>query len=272
MKQLTKAIAVAGATAAIVAPSLATSAPAFAAARDGHCNKGEFCYYFNSNQKGSVSDFKGSVSNYGTHQPTCYEFKGKGRGRHKCIKNHAASVWNRSGKKVRVYYNTGYQGPYQTIPAHSKRNLRPKLKNDNASHRFLGRHGGMRDDYPYKGQSSGVDPWNFYKGQCTSFVAWRLNSRHHIHFTNHYKGQHFGNANTWDNAARRAKGVSVSGTPHVGDVAQSNAGTYGHVAWVAKVHKNGTVTVEEYNYAHPNHYGTRRVSKGSFNYIHFPRN
>ncbi len=134
------------ATSVVLAGTVATAPQASAAGRDGHCNKGEFCYYFNSNQKGSVSDFKGSVSNYGTHQPTCYEFKGKGRGRHKCIKNHAASVWNRSGKKVRVYYNTGYQGPYQTIPAHSKRNLRPKLKNDNASHRFLGGLGSCHTD------------------------------------------------------------------------------------------------------------------------------
>ena len=61
---------------------------------------------------------------------------------------------------------------------------------------------GMKDDYPYRGATSGVDPWHFYKGQCTSFVAWRLNNRNHIKFTNAYKGQGFHNANTWDNAAR----------------------------------------------------------------------
>lgn len=270
MKQLSKVLAVAGASAAIVVPSLGTSAPAFAASRDGHCNKGEFCYYYNSNEQGSVSDFTGSVSNYGTTQPTCYEFKGAGNGKGRCIKNDAASVWNRSGRTVRVYYNSFYKGAHQDIPPHTKRNLNPTLKNDNASHRFLRSSGGMVDDYPYRGATSGVDPWYFYKGQCTSFVAWRLNSRHHIPFTNHYRGHHFGNANTWDDAARAA-GIRVNSTPHVGDVAQSNAGSYGHVAWVAKVHSDGTVTVEEYNYAHPDHYGIRRVSKGSFNYIHFPR-
>lgn len=127
----------------------------------------------------------------------------------------------------------------------------------------------MKDDYPYRGQTSGVDPWHFYKGQCTSFVAWRLNSRNHIKFTNGYKGQHFGNANSWDNAARAA-GISVTSTPRVGDVAQSNAGSYGHVAVVAKVNAS-TVVVEEYNYAQRNHYGTRTVARSAFNYIHFPR-
>jgi len=128
---------------------------------------------------------------------------------------------------------------------------------------------GMKDDYPYRGQTSGIDPWHFYKGQCTSFVAWRLNSRNHIQFTNGYKGQHFGNANSWDNAARAA-GISVTSTPRVGDVAQSNAGSFGHVAVVARVNAS-TVVVEEYNYAHPNHYGTRTVARSAFNYIHFPR-
>ena len=128
---------------------------------------------------------------------------------------------------------------------------------------------GMKDDYPYRGATSGIDPWHFYKGQCTSFVAWRLNNRNHIKFTNTYKGQGFRNANTWDNAARAA-GISVTSTPRVGDVAQSNAGSYGHVAVVAKVNAS-TVVVEEYNYASRNHYGTRTVAKSAFNYIHFPR-
>ena len=62
----------------------------------------------------------------------------------------------------------------------------------------------------------------------------------------------------------------MTSTPRVGDVAQSNAGSYGHVAVVAKVNAS-TVVVEEYNYASRNHYGTRTVAKSSFNYIHFPR-
>jgi hypothetical protein len=40
-------------------------------------------------------------------------------------------------------------------------------------------------------------------------VAWRLNNRNHIKCTNGYKGQHFDNAKSWDNAARAA-GISVT--------------------------------------------------------------
>lgn len=47
------------------------------------------------------------------------------------------------------------------------------------------------DDYPYKNScntKNDVDPWNFYKCECTSFVAWRINDVKKIKFTNWYKG------------------------------------------------------------------------------------
>ncbi|MFI6325046.1 peptidase inhibitor family I36 protein [Nonomuraea sp. NPDC050556] len=115
---------------------LATTAPASAAARDGVCDSGEFCYYFNSNNQGSVSDFTASVADYATTQPTCYDFKGPGEGKGKCIKNEAASVWNRSSQTVRVFYNSGHTGTYQDFAAGAKGNLNPTLKNQNASHLF----------------------------------------------------------------------------------------------------------------------------------------
>ncbi|MEV0616663.1 SpoIID/LytB domain-containing protein [Nonomuraea sp. NPDC050404] len=117
---------------------LATASPASAAERDGICQTGEFCYYFNSNNQGSVSDFAGSVADYATTQPTCYDFKGPGAGKGECIKNAAASIWNRSTKTVRVYYNTGHTGTYQDFAAGAKANLSATLKNQNASHQFLG--------------------------------------------------------------------------------------------------------------------------------------
>jgi len=126
------------------------------------------------------------------------------------------------------------------------------------------------NDYPYKAScpGSGVDPWNFYKCQCTSFVAWRINDRLGKKFTNQYKGEHFGNANTWDTAARAA-GVTINQTPKVNSVAQSNGGTYGHVAWVTAV-DGSQVTIEEYNWANAENYGKRTVAKGTFSYyIHF---
>ncbi|GGK91579.1 hypothetical protein Sme01_53950 [Sphaerisporangium melleum] len=127
------------ATAAMVAGGamLATASPASAAVRNGVCEAGEFCYYFNSDNKGSVSDFAGSVADYGTKQPSCFDFKGAGAGKGKCIKNSAASVWNRSAKTVRVYYNSNYGGSvYQDFKPGAKGNLKAGLKNQNASHQF----------------------------------------------------------------------------------------------------------------------------------------
>jgi len=63
---LTFALVVGGAAFAV-----ATAAPASAAERDGACNTGEFCYYFNSNEAGSISDFTDSQDDYGTTQPSC---------------------------------------------------------------------------------------------------------------------------------------------------------------------------------------------------------
>lgn len=84
-----------------------------------------------------ISDFAASVSDYGTTQPTCYDFKSAGSGQGLCIKNNAESVWNRSTHSVRVYYNTGYGGTYQTIAAGAKVNLNAALYLNNASHRFI---------------------------------------------------------------------------------------------------------------------------------------
>ncbi|MBE1531162.1 peptidase inhibitor family I36 protein [Actinomadura algeriensis] len=125
-------------TAAIALGGAATvlASPASAAARNGVCESGEFCYYFNSNNEGSLSDFSGSVADYGTEQPSCYDYKGPGAGKGKCIKNDAASVWNRSSKTVRVYYNSNYGGTYQDFKAGAKGNLNSSLKNQNASHQF----------------------------------------------------------------------------------------------------------------------------------------
>lgn len=127
------------------------------------------------------------------------------------------------------------------------------------------------NDYPYASAStSGVDPWNYYYRQCTSFAAWRLN-QHGFEFHNRYLGQHWGNANSWDDAARAA-GVPVNKTAKYGAIAQwegaSWNGGYGHVAFVAAVHNDGTITIEEYNYS-AYAYSSRKISASSVNnYIH----
>src|SRR6476661_4659864 len=136
MKLLRKALTVASLAVAAATPVLATSTPAFADSRDGVCESGEFCYYYNSDWAGSVSDFTGSIDDYGDTQPSCYEFKSAGNGQGLCVKNNAASVWNRSSVAVRVFYNSGYGGAYQEIAAGAKVNLNATLKNENASHDF----------------------------------------------------------------------------------------------------------------------------------------
>ena len=118
-----------------------------AADRDGSCDSGEFCLYYNSDQAGSVSDFTGSVADYGDSQPSCYEFKGAGNGKGVCVKNNAASVWNKTNKAVTVFYNSNYGGAKQTFAAGAKGNPKAELKNENASHR-LGDAGGDPDPAP----------------------------------------------------------------------------------------------------------------------------
>lgn len=126
------ALAITGALALPATPSYAAQPTP----RNGICEKGEFCYYYNSNQTGSVSDFTGSLGNYGTTQPSCYEFKGTGNGKGRCIKNDAASVWNNTNGVVRVYYNSNYAGYVQDIEPGAKVNLLATLKNNNASHKL----------------------------------------------------------------------------------------------------------------------------------------
>jgi hypothetical protein len=136
MLQLRKVLTVAGAALAITAPLVAASSPAFASARDGVCESGEFCYYYFTSQDGALSDFTTSVGNYGTTEPTCYDFKGSGTGHGQCIKNNSESVWNRSSRSVTVFFNSNFGGASQTIPAGAKVNLNGTLFDNNASHRF----------------------------------------------------------------------------------------------------------------------------------------
>lgn len=110
------------------------------------------------------------------------------------------------------------------------------------------------DDYPqnYKNPDldTVVDEWNFYNRECTSFVAWCLNSRNGIPFTNQYGGVgRWGNAYEWAAAAEQL-GYAVDMNPAVGSVFWQdrigNTGT-GHVAWVKAVNGDGTVMIEQYN-------------------------
>jgi len=154
----------AGASMLVLASALAVPASAASAAgRGGVCDSGEVCFYYNSNQQGSVSDFTDSVGSYGNSQPSCYDFKGSGNGKGKCLKNEAASVTNRTGKPVTVYYNSNYQGASQTIPAGASVNLNSTLKNQNASHR-IGDGGSSDNTPPPPATGSTKNPYRGAKG------------------------------------------------------------------------------------------------------------
>lgn len=79
------------------------------------------------------------------------------------------------------------------------------------------------------------------------------------------------NANNWDSGAR-ADGYTVDHNPTVGSIMQSDAGYYGHVAFVERVNGDGSITVSEMNYsAGPGILTYRTIpasQRGYFNYIH----
>jgi surface antigen len=251
MRHLRKALTIAGAALAITAPLMATGSPAFAAARDGVCDSGEFCYYYNSGEVGSISDFTTSIDDYGTTQPSCYDFKGAGAGQGLCVKNNAASVWNRTSTTVTVYFNSYYGGASQSFASGAKGNLNATLKNNNASHAIGTVSGGQTPRNDYDGNARG-----FAQNNCTAFAAYRIASRLGVpSFSNSYKTT-WGNAGTWDDAARRV-GVTVNTTPSVGAIAVNDVHKVGHVAYVNKVYSDGSFDVEEYNWNNPLAYGTR---------------
>ncbi|MFE0458551.1 CHAP domain-containing protein [Kitasatospora sp. NPDC058965] len=256
MKTIRTALTVAATAMAMALPLIGTSTPAFAASRDGVCDSGEFCYYYNSNEAGSLSDFTGSISDLGATEPTCYDFKSAGAGQGVCVKNNAASVWNRTNQTVRVYYNSGFGGASQDFAPGAKGNLNSTLKNNNASHQFLssGSSGNQSPVNDFDGGTRG-----FAADNCTAFAAYRIASRLGVpNFSNSWGGTTWGNAANWVNAARTA-GVSVDSTPTVGAIAVNtvhNPGL-GHVAYVNAVYSDGSYDVEEYNWNNPLAYGTR---------------
>lgn len=115
---------------------------------------------------------------------------------------------------------------------------------------------------PYPSYS--VDPWGMYKRECVSYAAWRVASSGRYM---PYWGGH-GNAKYWDDNARAA-GIPVDSNPRVGDVAVSNAGTYGHVMYVEAVHGDGTITVSQYNAGFDGKYSMVKRSVTGLVFVHF---
>jgi len=96
-----------------------------------------------------------------------------------------------------------------------------------------------------------ADKWAFYQGQCTSWVAFEVNHKDGIAFTNSYGGKgRWGNAVDWATRARALK-LTVNTTPAVGSIAwydSTKAAPDGHVAFVEKVNSPTSIVISEMNY------------------------
>ena len=70
---------------------------------------------------------------YGSATATCVKFVTAGAGRNLCVKNHAASAWNRESTAVTVFYKSNWAGAIDAIVAGARANL-TLTKNQNAGH------------------------------------------------------------------------------------------------------------------------------------------
>ena len=115
-----------------------------------------------------------------------------------------------------------------------------------------------KKDCPAAGPKNIPDKWNFYKCECTSYVADKLNEDG-VKFSNSYKKIKWGNASNWKSAAKNA-GFSVNNTAKKGAVAWFS----GHVAYVDRV-DGKKVILSEYNYNPPwgYKYSTREINATS---------
>jgi surface antigen len=107
------------------------------------------------------------------------------------------------------------------------------------------------------------DAWNFYQGQCTSWVAYRLNQLNGIAFSNSFGGGGtWGNANNWGPHAQ-ALGIAVNSTPAVGSVAWYSSGQFGHVAYVEQVNSPTSIVISEMNYDLGNGFWVHTITTSS---------
>jgi surface antigen len=123
----------------------------------------------------------------------------------------------------------------------------------------------LGDDYPWfselsNNQGGGLSPLNYFYRECVDFVAWRLNrDAGSVGEPFTYVWSNLtpsgGNASQWK-YAWRSHGWPTSTTPIAGSVAYFSGN---HVAYVKQVNADGTVLLEEYNYASDHLYGQRTI-------------
>jgi hypothetical protein len=122
---------------------------------------------------------------------------------------------------------------------------------------------GPVNDYPWSG--FGLDPYLFFKNECTSFVASRVD-KYYRPKPPYFSGPTYLDAKHWDTATATFGGI-ITHTPVAGAIGQRNGGDNGHVAWVSGV-DGDYVFVEEYNANGSQAYGRRWVNRSYFdNYL-----
>jgi len=138
--------------------------------------------------------------------------------------------------------------------------------------------------YPYSdppactdGGACLADQWDFFQGQCTSWVAYRINQLSDIPFSNTYDGS---STDTWGPAANwgphamslASYGITVDTTPTPGSIAWYSSGE-GHVAYVEWVNSPTSVVISEMNYDNDNGFRIRTITPSSgwpTDFIHIP--
>ena len=121
-----------------------------------------------------------------------------------------------------------------------------------------------------------VDPYGFPFRECTSYVAWRMNSDEGVTnpitqsslFHEGLGGLHWGSAQNWATTAGKL-GYDVfteskpgtSGGPQRGDIAQWTKNN--HVAYVEMVSPTGAIDISEFNFPEDHTFTTRTLSPSS---------
>ncbi|HEY6736732.1 MAG TPA: CHAP domain-containing protein [Candidatus Saccharimonadia bacterium] len=123
--------------------------------------------------------------------------------------------------------------------------------------------GGYPDKWCGAAQDTVIDNWGMYNRECVSYTAFKVAvSGRHMPY---WGGR--GNANQWPSSAR-ADGIPVDNKPHVGDVAISTLGPYGHAMYVEGV-SGGNIIVSQYNYSNRGEYSTMTIPAAGLYFIHF---
>jgi len=121
------------------------------------------------------------------------------------------------------------------------------------------------------GLDEGLDDWGMYNRECVSYTAFKVKASGRSMPA--WGAMGVGNANQWDDNAR-ASGIPVDRSPRRGDVAVSNAGSFGHVMYVEQVASDGSIYVSDYNQQWDGRYriywiDASKVAEKGLVFIHF---